>query len=275
MLYRFDLTDKEQLHGFFKDFHNGTRQITTVLHFAGLKSVTDSLNEPGRYYDHNVKATMNILDEISQHPIIQTLIFASSAAVYGDAESPITEKTECIPTTPYGATKLKAEHLLMDYLKTHDLNVGVLRYFNPIGVHPSGHLGEQSKNLLPMVLKSLDDKKVMNVYDGIRDYVPVLDVSRACVLVIQYLQQNHKDGESIMEVWNLGSGTGMSVKDVLKEFTLATGVHVPIVECGKREGDVDVLISDVSKAREQLSWSPELSMQESLKHLWNRYTKHG
>ncbi|ODV73987.1 bifunctional UDP-glucose 4-epimerase/aldose 1-epimerase [Cyberlindnera jadinii NRRL Y-1542] len=272
--YHVDLTDAEQLAKFFDEFHNdghNKRQITRVLHFAGLKSVSDSLAEPELYYDHNVKATVNLLDQIRRFRQIETLVFASSAAVYGAAQSPISESIKCIPTTPYGATKLKVEAILREFANSYPtVNIGMLRYFNPVGVHPSGLLGEQSKNLMPMVLKSLKEGKEMTVYDGIRDYVSVLDVARACMLVIQYLEYHRQ--ANVFESWNLGSGQGLSVKEILELFKASTGVHVPYREAGKREGDVDVLISDITKAKAQLDWQPCVSLDQSFKDLWRWYT---
>jgi UDP-glucose-4-epimerase GalE len=270
-----DLTDSQTLESFFEEFHDGKRQITNVLHFAGLKSVSDSLSQPGLYFEHNVCATINLLNAIEQQRQIKALVFASSAAVYGAAESPISEDTGLVPTTPYGATKLKVEHILNQYLETHFLDIGMLRYFNPVGVHPSGLLGEQSKNLMPMVLKSLTANKPVKVYDGIRDYVSILDVAKACILVIDFLEQNHKSSNNIFEVWNLGSGKGLSVKQIIELFSQVNDIDVPFVECGKREGDVDVLVSDVSKAYEQLGWYPKITLEESFKDLWRWYLQSG
>lgn len=268
--HKVDLTQLEELSSFFQEFHDGNKVITKVIHLAGLKSVTDSLSNPGKYFEHNVTATLNLLNLIEQHPLIIAMVFASSAAVYGDARSPIKEDIELVPVTPYGATKLKVEHLLQEYQKTHRLDIGTIRYFNPLGVHPSGKLGEQSKNLMPMVLKSLTAKEPMKIFNGIRDYVSVMDVARGCVLVLDYLEANHSN-YNISEAWNLGNGVGLSVIELLDQFTAATGITVPVVNCGKRDGDVDVLVSDVSKAKEQLQWTPEIGLGESFKDLWRWY----
>lgn len=271
---KLDLTDKSALNHFFSRFHDGKSQINQVLHFAGLKSVSDSLKTPDLYYNHNVVATQNLLDVIEQYPIIKTLIFASSAAVYGSAPPGVKEDIDCVPTTPYGVTKLKVEHILEQYSLSKGIDIAMLRYFNPIGVHPSGKLGEQSNNLMPIVLKSLREGKTMTVFDGVRDYIAVMDVARACILTMGYLKERREkdpDAQGICRAWNLGSGIGMTVKEIIKVFEQANGLKVDIVEGGKREGDVDTLICDPSRARNELGWTQKTTLDQAFKDLWNWY----
>jgi UDP-glucose 4-epimerase len=253
--------------------------IDCVIHFAGLKAVGESTQKPWEYYENNISGTLILLDVMRQNGV-KNLIFSSSATVYGTPEVvPVTEespKGQC--TNPYGWTKSMLEQILTDMQKADPTwNVILLRYFNPIGAHKSGLIGENPNgipnNLMPYVTQvavgKLKELGIFgNDYDthdgtGVRDYVHVVDLAKGHVKALQKIQE--KAGLSI---YNLGTGIGYSVLDIVKNFEAATGVTIPYTFKPRRPGDVAALYAEVSKAKEELNWEAENGIREMCEDSW-------
>ena len=258
--YEIDVCDREALNDLF-DKEN----IDAVIHFAGYKAVGESTRKPIEYYYNNLVSTLVLTDVMRNHGC-KKIVFSSSATVYGDpAFIPITE--ECpkgITTNPYGETKSMQERILTDLWKSdNEWKVMLLRYFNPIGAHESGLIGEDPKgipnNLLPYVAKVAGGKLEMvhvfgNDYDtpdgtGVRDYIHVVDLAKGHVKAIEGMEK--LDG---VNIFNLGTGTGYSVLDIIKAFSQACGKEIPYVIDPRRPGDIATCYSDPSKAYEVLGW---------------------
>lgn len=259
--YKVDLLDEDSLDNVFSQEH-----INTVIHFAGLKSPNESINKPLEYYNNNIIGTLNLCACMKKHGV-KNIIFSSSATVYGEpAVLPITE--ECpkgMPINPYGMTKWMIEEILKDiYISDKTWNVIVLRYFNPIGAHESGLIGEDPKgipnNLLPYITQvAIGKREYLKIYgndydtpDGtcIRDYIHVSDLAQAHVLGAKYILENNK---SIL--LNLGSNEGYSVKEIINEVSKYGSVNYEIGP--RREGDPAKLIASNERAKEILGWSPK------------------
>ncbi len=273
--YQDDMLDRAALKKIFDE-----NEIDAVIHFAGLKAVGESVHKPIEYYRTNIDSTLNLVDEMRAHGV-KNIIFSSSATVYGDpAEIPITEncpKGTC--TNPYGWTKWMQEQILTD-LHTADpeWNVILLRYFNPIGAHKSGLIGEDPKgipnNLLPYVAQvAIGKLKEINVfgndYDtpdgtGVRDYIHVVDLARGHVKAIERFAK--KDG---VFVCNLGTGHGYSVMDVIHAFEKACGKELPYVMKPRRDGDVATCYSSPAKAEKELNWKAEFDLIDMCRDSWN------
>ncbi len=273
--YKEDLLDRAAVRRIF-DEHT----IDAVIHFAGLKAVGESVHKPIEYYRTNIGSTLNLTDEMRAHGC-KNIIFSSSATVYGDpAEIPITEncpKGTC--TNPYGWTKWMQEQILTD-LHTADpeWNVILLRYFNPIGAHKSGLIGEDPKgipnNLLPYVAQvAIGKLKEINVFGndyptpdgtGVRDYIHVVDLARGHVKAIERFKK--KDGVFIC---NLGTGHGYSVLDVIHAFEKASGHTLPYVIRDRRPGDVATCYSSPEKAARELGWTAEYDIEDMCRDSWN------
>ncbi len=273
--YKEDLLDRAAVRRIF-DEHT----IDAVIHFAGLKAVGESVHKPIEYYRTNIGSTLNLTDEMRAHGC-KNIIFSSSATVYGDpAEIPITEncpKGTC--TNPYGWTKWMQEQILTD-LHTADpeWNVILLRYFNPIGAHKSGLIGEDPKgipnNLLPYVAQvAIGKLKEINVFGndyptpdgtGVRDYIHVVDLARGHVKAIERFEK--KDGVFIC---NLGTGHGYSVLDVIHAFEKACGHTLPYVIRDRRPGDVATCYSSPEKAARELGWTAEYDIEDMCRDSWN------
>ena len=255
-------------------------QIDAVIHFAGLKAVGESVHKPIEYYRTNIGSTLNLTDEMRAHGC-KNIIFSSSATVYGDpAEIPITEncpKGTC--TNPYGWTKWMQEQILTDiHTADPEWNVILLRYFNPIGAHKSGLIGEDPKgipnNLLPYVAQvaigKLPEINVFgNDYDtpdgtGVRDYIHVVDLARGHVKAIERFAK--KDGVFIC---NLGTGHGYSVLDVIHAFEKACGKKLPYVIRERRPGDIATCYSSPAKAEKELGWTAEFDLEDMCRDSWN------
>ena len=255
-------------------------QIDAVIHFAGLKAVGESVHKPIEYYRTNIGSTLNLTDEMRAHGC-KNIIFSSSATVYGDpAEIPITEncpKGTC--TNPYGWTKWMQEQILTDiHTADPEWNVILLRYFNPIGAHKSGLIGEDPKgipnNLLPYVAQvaigKLPEINVFgNDYDtpdgtGVRDYIHVVDLARGHVKAIERFAK--KDGVFIC---NLGTGHGYSVLDVIHAFEKACGKELPYVIQERRPGDIATCYSSPAKAEKELGWTAEFDLEDMCRDSWN------
>ena len=250
------------------------------IHFAGLKAVGESVEKPWEYYENNISGTLVLLDVLRSHNC-KNIIFSSSATVYGNPEQiPITEecpKGQC--TNPYGWTKSMLEQVMMDMQKADPKwNIVLLRYFNPIGAHPSGLIGENPNgipnNLMPYVTQVAIGRRPKlgvfgNDYDtpdgtGVRDYIHVVDLARGHVKALQAIER--KCG---LAIYNLGTGHGYSVLDVVKAFEKVNGVKVPYSIKPRRAGDIATCYSDPSKAERELGWKAEYGIEEMCRDSWN------
>lgn len=277
--YETDLLDKEGVKAVFDK-----EEIDAVIHFAGLKAVGESVAKPMEYYHNNITGTLNLCDEMKNHGV-KNIIFSSSATVYGDpAQIPISE--ECpkgTPTNPYGWTKWMLEQILTDiHTADPEWNVILLRYFNPIGAHKSGLIGEDPKgipnNLLPYVAQVAIGKLECvgvfgNDYDtpdgtGVRDYIHVVDLARGHVKAIKKLAD--KEGVS---VYNLGTGNGYSVLQVIQAFGKACGHEIPYQIKPRRAGDIATCYSTCDKANKELGWKAEFDIEDMCADSWNWQSK--
>ena len=272
--YEADILDREALNRIFEK-----ESIESCIHFAGLKAVGESVQKPWEYYENNIAGTLTLVDVMRKHGV-KNIIFSSSATVYGDpAVIPITEecpKGQC--TNPYGWTKSMLEQILTDMQKADpEWNVILLRYFNPIGAHKSGLIGENPNgipnNLMPYVTQvavgKLKELGVFgNDYDtpdgtGVRDYIHVVDLAIGHVKAIKKLYE--KVG---LAIYNLGTGKGYSVLDIVKNFEAATGVKIPYVIKPRRAGDIATCYCDASKAEKELGWKAENGIREMCEDSW-------
>ncbi len=277
--YETDMLDREGVKKIFDQ-----EKIDAVIHFAGLKAVGESVRKPIEYYYNNMAGTLILCDEMRNHGV-KNIIFSSSATVYGDpAEIPITEncpKGTC--TNPYGWTKSMLEQVLTDiHTADPEWNVILLRYFNPIGAHKSGLIGEDPKgipnNLLPYVAQvAIGKLPKINVfgndYDtpdgtGVRDYIHVVDLAKGHVKAIQKLAA--KEGVSI---YNLGTGKGYSVLDVIHAFEKACGHELPYEIQARRPGDIATCYAKCDKAKEELGWEAQYDIEEMCADSWNWQSK--
>ena len=258
--------------------------IDAVIHFAGYKAVGESVKEPLKYYRNNLGSTINLCKAMKRHGCF-SIVFSSSATVYGDpAFVPITEECPLGETTnPYGATKSMQERILSDLWQSDNRwHVMLLRYFNPIGAHESGLIGEDPKgipnNLLPYVAQVASGKleKVHvfgNDYDtpdgtGVRDYIHVVDLAKGHVAAIKGMDQVSGVG-----IFNLGTGIGYSVLDIIKAFSAACGKEIPYVIDPRRPGDVATCYSDPSKAEKILGWKAEKNLEDMCRDAWRWQSK--
>ncbi len=272
--YQIDVADKKALTKLFTEC-----SIDAVVHFAGYKAVGESVEKPTMYYRNNIDTTLTLLETMKEHGI-NKLVFSSSATVYGVPHGKAlveTMPTSC--TNPYGWTKLFNEQILTDACKADDeLSVVLLRYFNPIGAHESGLIGESPNgipnNLMPYITQVAVGKRERlgvfgNDYDthdgtGVRDYIHVVDLALGHIKAIEYME-NH----SGVEVFNLGTGVGYSVLDIVNTFSAVNGVEIPYQILDRRAGDVATLLADPSKANRELSWSAKYGLEEMCRDSWN------
>ena len=271
--YEADVCDETALEKIFSS-HN----IDAVIHFAGLKAVGESVAMALHYYKNNLESTLNLLDAMKKHNV-KKLVFSSSATVYGDPQQlPITEDAPRSATNPYGQTKLMIEQILTDVVATNeDWNVTSLRYFNPIGAHESGLIGEDPEgapnNLLPYVARVAAGKldKVMvfgNDYDtpdgtGVRDYIHVVDLAQAHVAAL-----NHLDHPNAYKAYNVGTGHTDSVLDMIHAFEKASGKTIPYEIVARRPGDIASCYADVSLAKQELGWTAQFTTQDGCNSEW-------
>ena len=271
-----DMTDKDAVEKIFAE----NEDIDCVIQFAAYKAVGESVSKPIEYYSNNLACTLNILDVMRRHNC-HNIIFSSSATVYGDPASvPIREDFPIGGTTnPYGTTKVFTERILTDCCHADpELNVALLRYFNPIGAHPSGLIGEDPNgipnNLVPYIAKVAVGKlEKVHVFGndyptpdgtGVRDYIHVVDLARGHVAAIKKLEQ--KPG---LFICNLGTGHGYSVLDVINAFSKACGKEIPYVIDPRRPGDIAECWCDPSKAKRELGWEAQYGIEEMCAHSWN------
>lgn len=272
--YCVDLLDEEALGEIFSAEH-----IDAVIHFAGYKSVSESVKQPIDYYHNNVTGTL-LLCKVMEKYAVKKLVFSSSATVYGDAQHmPITE--DCpkgITTNPYGESKAMIERILEDlWISDHSWQITLLRYFNPIGAHRSGKIGEDPRgipnNLLPYIAQvAVGKRPYVQVfgadYDtpdgtGIRDYIHVTDLALGHVKALEAM-----DRMQGVQVYNLGTGIGYSVLQVIRAFSKACGREVPYVVCPRRSGDVAICCADPTKAKQMLGWTATRSLEEMCEDSW-------
>lgn len=273
--YKGDIRDRDCLNKLFEE-----QKIDSVIHFAGLKAVGESVAKPWEYYENNISGSLVLFDVMRQHGC-KSIIFSSSATVYGNpAQIPITE--DCpkgICTNPYGWTKWMLEQILTD-LHTADpeWNVVLLRYFNPIGAHKSGRIGENPNgipnNLMPYITQvavgKLKELGVFgNDYDtpdgtGVRDYIHVCDLASGHVAAIKKLEE-----KSGLSIYNLGTGIGYSVLDIVHNFEEATGIHIPYSIKPRRAGDIATCYSSAEKAKRELGWEARYGIKEMCADSWN------
>ena len=272
--YEVDLLDKEGLEKVFAE----NPEIDSVIHFAGLKAVGESVEKPIEYYHNNITGTLILLDVMRKHNC-KKIVFSSSATVYGNPKTvPIREDFPLSTTNPYGSTKLMIEQILNDvYISDNEWSVILLRYFNPIGAHESGIIGESPNgipnNLMPYINQvacgKLDYLRVFgNDYDtidgtGVRDYIHVVDLAQG------HLKALDKAREFTgVEAYNLGTGTGYSVLDLVKNFENINGIKVPYKIVERRPGDIPTCYADPSKAKKELNWEAKRGIEEMCRDAW-------
>lgn len=276
--YENDILDKYALTHIFEQ-----EKIDSVIHFAGLKAVGESCKIPLSYYKNNVAGTVNLLEVMDQFGV-KNLVFSSSATVYGDPKTvPITEDFPLSATNPYGRTKLMIEDILRDLYKAdNEWNIAILRYFNPIGAHESGEIGEDPNgipnNLVPYIAKvAMGILEKINVfgndYDtpdgtGIRDYIHVVDLAIGHIKAIEKL----KDKPGLV-TYNLGTGRGYSVLEVILNYEKACGKKLPYVITDRRPGDIAISYADPTKANRELGWKAERDIEQMCRDSYNWQVK--
>ena len=273
--YEANVLDRDAMNKIFD-----THQIDRVIHFAGFKAVGESVSKPVEYYHNNIENTLVLIDVMRSHGC-KSIIFSSSSTVYGDPDNPpVTEEDPKKPATnPYGWTKWMIEQILMDvHTADPEWDVVLLRYFNPIGAHPSGLIGEDPKgipnNLVPYVAQVAVGKlEAVQVFGndyptpdgtGVRDYIHVVDLARGHVCAIKKLQTNCG-----LFICNLGTGHGYSVLDVIHAFEKACGKKLPYVIDPRRPGDIAECYADPTKAKNELGWVAEYGIEEMCADSWN------
>lgn len=275
--YKADMLDKAAIDRIFDE----NPDITALIHFAGLKAVGESVAKPIEYYKNNIGGTITLLESMKEHGV-KNIIFSSSATVYGEPEFvPITE--DCpkgVCTNPYGWSKSMIEQILTDvHTADSEWNIVLLRYFNPIGAHQSGLIGEDPQgipnNLVPYIAQvAVGKREHLNVFGndykthdgtGVRDYIHVCDLADGHIKALEKISS--KNGGVL--IYNLGTGIGYSVLDVLKAYNKACGRELPYVICPRRPGDTDASYSDPSLAEKELGWKAEYSIDDMCRDSWN------
>ncbi|MEG0511000.1 MAG: UDP-glucose 4-epimerase GalE [Clostridia bacterium] len=273
--YEVDVKDLEKMDKIFAE-----NEIDSVIHFAGYKAVGESVAKPVMYYENNLGSTFTLLKVMKKHGC-NKLVFSSSATVYGNAEvCPLTEDMPLSTTNPYGATKLMQENILKDVaVADKDFATVILRYFNPIGAHKSGRIGENPNgipnNLMPYVTQvAVGKREKLSVFGadyntkdgtGVRDYIHVVDLAKGHVKAIEKLDENIKGAK----VYNIGTGIGYSVLDIVKTFEEVNNMPVKYEIVARRPGDIATCYADASLAKKELNWSAELSISDMCKDAWN------
>lgn len=272
-----DLRDKNKVQDFFKRHAD----IEGVIHFAASKAVGESVENPLLYYENNINTLVYILQELQQKPTAN-FIFSSSCTVYGQAEKmPITEDSSVqTALSPYGNTKQIGEEIIIDTAKVTNVNAILLRYFNPIGAHPSAEIGELPlgvpQNLVPFITQTgIGLRQELSVYgddyptpDGtaIRDYIHVVDLAKAHVIAMQRLL--NKKNQDKVETFNLGTGTGSSVLEVIHAFEKVSGQKLPYKIVARREGDITEAYANIDKANTVLGWKAQFTLEEAMASAW-------
>jgi len=268
-----DLLDRDQLDRIFRD-----NRIDSVIHFAGLKAVGESVSVPLRYFHNNITGTLILCEVMAAHGV-KNIVFSSSATVYGDpATVPITEDFPLSATNPYGRTKLFIEEILKDLWKSDESwNIALLRYFNPVGAHESGRIGEDPtgtpNNLMPYISQvAIGKRKQLSVFGndyptpdgtGVRDYIHVIDLANGHLKALEKLEENPG-----IVTYNLGTGQGYSVLDVVKAFEKASGRKVAYEVVDRRPGDVAQCYADPEKAEKELRWKATRGIEQMCADTW-------
>ena len=276
--YEVDLLDYEATNKVFEE-----NKFDAVIHFAGLKAVGESVSMPLRYYHNNITGTLNLCDIMSKHNV-KKLVFSSSATVYGDPHTvPIKEDFPLSATNPYGQTKLMIEYILKDLYKSdNEWNIAILRYFNPVGSHESGRIGEDPSgipnNLMPYISQvAIGKLECLSVFGGdydtidgtgVRDYIHVVDLADGHLKALNKIQNDVG-----VVVYNLGTGTGYSVLEMVKAFSKASGVDVKYKIVDRRPGDIASCYADPSKAKSELGFEATHTLEDMCKDLWKGQTQ--
>ncbi|RDY27401.1 UDP-glucose 4-epimerase GalE [Romboutsia weinsteinii] len=271
--YEIDITNGNDLEVVFKE-----NKIDSVIHFAALKAVGESVDKPLEYYSNNLINTLVLLQVMKKYDV-KKFVFSSSATVYGDPHTcPILEDFPLSTTNPYGATKLMIEDMLRDMCKADDsLDVAILRYFNPVGAHKSGRIGEEPSgipnNLMPYITKvAVGQLECLSVFGddyntpdgtGVRDYIHVEDLANGHLKALEKLESH-----TGLVTYNLGTGNGYSVLDLVKAFAKASGKEIPYKIVDRRPGDIAMCYADPSKARKELNWEAKYGIDEMCEDSW-------
>lgn len=274
--FNIDLRDKKAVQGFFKN-----HKVEGVIHFAASKAVGESVQKPLEYYENNIGTLVYLLQEIKKHQL-SNFIFSSSCTVYGQAdELPITENAPIKPAeSPYGNTKQIGEEIIQETCNTGDLKAIALRYFNPIGAHQSTKIGELPlgvpQNLIPFVTQTAAGiRKELSVFGGdydtidgtaVRDYIHVVDLAKAHIAALERLINNNN--KTNFEVFNVGTGKGSSVLEVLKAFEKVSGTKLNYKIVERRDGDITAAYADTTIANQELGWKTEETLEEALSAAW-------
>ncbi len=281
--YKGDIRDSQILESIFRN-HN----IDAVMHFAGLKAVGESIQKPLEYYDNNVIGSISLFENMHKHNV-NNIVFSSSATVYGDSiKMPITEDFPTGKTkNPYGQTKHIIENILRDISKSNpDWNISILRYFNPIGAHPSGLIGEDPSgipdNLMPYICKvAIGELKELSIFGnnystkdgtGVRDYIHVVDLAMGHISALKFILSNSNNDTNV-SIFNLGTGKGTSVLELLQAFESASGIKIPHVFDKEREGDVSECWASIEKIKSILGWKPTNDILKMCEDSWRWQSK--
>ena len=276
-LYKYDLLEKEKLEEVFKE-----NEIDAVIHFAGYKAVGESVKKPLMYYSNNLGTTINLLETMQKYNV-KKIVFSSSATVYGDPGVPkyVEEMGRGNTTSPYGTTKSMIEKMLEDlYFSDNSWDISILRYFNPVGAHESGLIGEEPNgipnNLMPYVMKVAAGKlEILSVFGndyptvdgtGVRDYIHVVDLAKGHVCALDKM----KNG---LNIYNLGSGKGVSVLELVSTFEKVNNIKVNYKIVDRRQGDLAEYYADPTKALNELGWKTEKTLEDICKDSWNYESK--
>ncbi|KAL1191864.1 UDP-glucose 4-epimerase 5 [Cardamine amara subsp. amara] len=273
--HKVDLRDRPALEKIFSE-----TKFDAVIHFAGLKAVGESVDKPLLYYNNNLVGTITLLEFMAQHDC-KNLVFSSSATVYGSPkEVPCTEESPISALNPYGRTKLFIEEICRDvYGSDSEWKIILLRYFNPVGAHPSGEIGEDPlgfpNNLMPFVQQvAVGRRPHLTVFGndyntkdgtGVRDYIHVIDLADGHIAALAKLE----DSKIGCEVYNLGTGNGTSVLEMVDAFEKASGKKIPLVIAGRRAGDGEVVYASTERAERELNWKAKYGIEEMCRDLWN------
>ena len=272
--YKADLLDKKQIISVFSE-----HKIDAVIHFAGLKAVGESVSIPLRYFHNNITGTLNLLAVMDEFNV-KNIVFSSSATVYGDPASlPIKEDFPLSATNPYGRTKLMIEEILQDvYISDKNWNIALLRYFNPVGAHKSGEIGEDPfgipNNLMPYISQvAIGHLPRLSVFGndyntpdgtGVRDYIHVVDLALGHIKTLPKLFTNPG-----LLIYNLGTGSGYSVLEMIKGLEAASNKKIPYKIVDRRPGDIDACFADPAKAKEELGWEAKKTLADMCTDAWN------
>lgn len=275
--YKVDLCNLEDTNAVFHE----NRDIVGVIHFAALKAVGESVNEPLMYFQNNLTSLINVLKCVKEYNV-PNLVFSSSCSVYGNTKAlPVVEETPLGEAqSPYARTKQMGEQIIEDYSRVNATNSILLRYFNPVGAHPSALIGElplgKPDNLVPVITQTAIGKiPKMTVFgtdydtrDGscVRDYIHVMDIAAAHTKALQYLIEHQNT--SNCEVFNLGTGNGVTVLEAIKAFEKISGIKLNYTTGPRREGDVISIYANNSKAKEKLNWEPKIGIEDSMRTAW-------